>query len=219
MIKKTIVCLGDSNTHGYCPDPADCGNPYQRFDDDTRWTGKLQAQLGANYHVVEEGLSGRTTVFPDPLTPGLAAIDYLAPCLKSHQPVSLLIIMLGTNDTKERFSANAFTIGKGLERLIGEAKNTDCWGGGEPNILVLCPPAIHHEILTCPTLGGMGQECVIKSSQLPTVFKEVAATTGCAFLDIAEWGCRFNDVDFMHLTAQAHEILAEELAKRVIYLV
>ena len=23
-MKKHILCLGDSNTHGYCADPADC---------------------------------------------------------------------------------------------------------------------------------------------------------------------------------------------------
>ena len=25
-MKKHILCLGDSNTHGYCADPADCAD-------------------------------------------------------------------------------------------------------------------------------------------------------------------------------------------------
>ena len=115
-MKKHIVCLGDSNTHGYCADPSDCADgALQRFNEDERWTRRLQAALGEDYLVLEEGLSGRTTVFRDPLYEGLAAIDYIHPCLKSHEPVALLIIMLGTNDTKERFSANAHCIALGME--------------------------------------------------------------------------------------------------------
>ena len=26
-MKKHILCLGDSNTHGYCADPNDCAGP------------------------------------------------------------------------------------------------------------------------------------------------------------------------------------------------
>ena len=98
-MKKHIVCLGDSNTHGYCADPADCADgSLQRFNEEERWTCLLQKKLGEDYLVAEEGLSGRTTVFDDPLYEHLSALDYLYPCLKSHEPVSLLIVMLGTND-------------------------------------------------------------------------------------------------------------------------
>ena len=42
-MKKHIVCLGDSNTHGYCADPADCADgALQRFNEDERWTCLLQ---------------------------------------------------------------------------------------------------------------------------------------------------------------------------------
>ena len=101
-MKKHILCLGDSNTHGYCADPGDCDDStLSRFNEEERWTCLLQRALGDAYLVIEEGLSGRTTVFEDPLNEGMPALPYLAPCLKSHEPVSLLIIMLGTNDTKE----------------------------------------------------------------------------------------------------------------------
>lgn len=116
-MKKHIVCLGDSNTHGYCADPADCADgALQRFNEEERWTCLLQKKLGEDYLVAEEGLSGRTTVFDDPLYEHLSALDYLYPCLKSHEPVSLLIVMLGTNDTKQRLGANAYAIGLGLRR-------------------------------------------------------------------------------------------------------
>ena len=48
---------------------------------------------------------------------GLSGLSAIFGCLMSHEPVDLLIIMLGTNDTKERFSCNAENIAKGLERL------------------------------------------------------------------------------------------------------
>lgn len=102
-MKRHIVCLGDSNTHGYCADPADCADgSLRRFNESERWTCRLQAALGEDFLVLEEGLPGRTTVFDDPVEESLSALPYLYPCLMSHAPVSLLVVMLGTNDTKER---------------------------------------------------------------------------------------------------------------------
>ena len=109
-MKNHIVCFGDSNTHGYCADPADCADGGNRFNEDERWTCLLQKKLGADYLVLEEGLSGRTSVFSDPLHECMSGLDAIYSCLMSHEPVDLLIIMLGTNDTKERFAANAAAI-------------------------------------------------------------------------------------------------------------
>ena len=219
-MKKHIICLGDSNTHGYCADPADCANPaLARFNEDERWTRLLQKHLGEDYLVVEEGLSGRTTVFSDPLYEGLDALHYLWPCLKSHEPVSLLVIMLGTNDTKERFGVNPFAISLGMRRLVQKAQTTDCWGtGGTPKILVIAPPAIGEGVLTSPVadeMGTMGYSCVEKSRALPAHFRRVAEETGCHFLDANECGVTFNSVDFMHLTRQSHARLAEVLGKLI----
>lgn len=119
-MKKHIVCYGDSNTHGYD------GDTGLRFDENTRWTCLLQKYLGDEYQVIEEGLSGRTTVFDDPLHEGLNGLQLITPVLMSHEPVDLLIIMLGTNDTKVRFNCSAEAIGIGLQRLIKKAKDTEC---------------------------------------------------------------------------------------------
>ena len=216
-MKKHIVCLGDSNTHGYCADPADCADPaLARFNEEERWTCLLQKALGEGYLVVEEGLSGRTTVFPDPLYEGLDALHYLYPCLKSHEPVSLLVVMLGTNDTKERLGANAFAIGLGLRRLLQRAQSVDCWGpGGRPNILVVAPPVIGEEAASSPVAHEMGRGAVEKSRQVPGEFRRVAAETGAHFLDANELGCQFNRIDFMHLTRRGHAALAAALAREI----
>ena len=106
--------------------------------------------------MLEEGLGGRTTVFSDPLHEAMDGLSAAFPILMSHEPVDLLILMLGTNDTKERFAANAAAIAAGMERLIKKCKSVECWGTKGPNILVICPPPLgagfHDEV--------MGRGCV-----------------------------------------------------------
>lgn len=214
-MKKHILCFGDSNTHGYCADPADCADGGVRFAEEQRWTRLLQADLGQDYLVIEEGLSGRTTCFDDPIHEGLNGLDYIYPCLKSHEAIDLLIIMLGTNDTKDRFYASAACIGLGMARLVNKAKSTDCWGGKTPNILVIAPPPIGEGMLTSSVAATMGQLCVEKSRQLADSYREQCELLNVSFLDAGAVGCEFNTVDFMHLTSRGHRTLAEALTKLI----
>lgn len=208
-MKRHILCLGDSNTHGYCADPADCADGGIRFNEEERWTCLLQKALGQDYLVTEEGLSGRTTVFQDPLHESMDALSVVYPLLKSHEVIDLLIIMLGTNDTKERFGANAANIAMGMERLVRKAMTVDCWGNHGPNVLIVAPPPIGPEMDN----ADMGRGCPEKSAQLAGYYAEKARLLGCHFLDAA--GCQFNRVDYMHLTRQGHAQLAARLAELV----
>ena len=211
-MKKHIVCLGDSNTHGYCADPADCADGGIRFNEDERWTRRLQSLLGEDCLVVEEGLSGRTTCFDDPIYEGLSALDYITPCLKSHEFVDLLVIMLGTNDVKERFAASAACVAIGMARLVKKAMATECWGDKKPNILVIAPPHIGEGMPASAVGATMGSGCVEKSRELAHYYKEQCELIGCHFLDAQALGCEFNTVDYMHLTKKGHETLARALA-------
>lgn len=208
-MKKHILCLGDSNTYGYCADPKDCADGGSRFNEEERWPCLLQAALGNDYLITEEGLSGRTTVFPDPLHEGMDALSVIYPLLKSHETIDLLIIMLGTNDTKERFSANGFCISLGMERLVRKAISVDCWGEKQPNILIVAPPPIGRALKD----DGMGVGCAEKSEQLAGFYAQVAERLGCHFMDAN--GCQFNSVDYMHLTRLGHAQLAEKLTRLV----
>ena len=212
-MKKHIICLGDSNTHGYCADPNDCADHGIRFNESERWTKRLQEALGEEYLVIEEGLSGRTTCFDDPIHEGLNGLNYIYPCLKSHETVDLLIIMLGTNDTKDRFYASAACIGIGMSRLVKKAMATECWGDHKPNILVVAPPPIGEGMLQSEVAATMGSLCVEKSRELANYYKMQCDLMGCHFLDAQ--GCEFNTVDYMHLTNQGHAQLAEKLAALV----
>ena len=206
-MKKHIVCLGDSNTHGYCADPADCADHGNRFNEQERWPCVLQQLLGEEYHVLEEGLSGRTTVFPDPLHESMPALDVAYPILMSHEPVDLLIIMLGTNDTKDRLGVNAACIALGMERLVRKCMSVDCWGANKPNILIVAPPPIGDE-LNDPC---MGDHCAEKSRELAHYYKIKADLLGCHFMDAN--GCEFNRIDYMHLTKKGHAQLAQRFAE------
>lgn len=159
-MKKTIVCFGDSNTYGYNSETDG------RFTEKERWTCLLGEFLGKDYYILEEGLSGRTTVFDDPLFEGLNGLSSIFSCLMSHEPVDLLIIMLGTNDVKERFHVNAENIAKGLERLVNRALSvTDAWRQ-KPNILIIAPVPIAESYFYTFVKNEMGTGCAEKSKEL-----------------------------------------------------
>ena len=210
-MKEHIVCFGDSNTHGYC---AETGG---RFDEESRWTSLLQAYLGDGYLILEEGLSGRTTCFDDPIHEGLSGLDYIYPCLMTHEPVDLLIIMLGTNDTKERFGVSPACIGLGLKRLIAKAKATECWSGGVPSILVVTPQNIGREYIDTACGATMGKGCAQKSEMLAEQFRLIADSMGCSYLDANKLVTAGpNQVDFMHLSEAGHGQLAAGLANYIL---
>lgn len=210
-MKKHIVCFGDSNTHGYC------AQNNGRFDENQRWTCLLQKRLGEDYLILEEGLSGRTTCYDDPIHEGLSGLDYIYPCLMSHEPVDLLVIMLGTNDTKERFGSSPACIALGMRRLALKAAATvDCWRNGRPNILIIAPQNIGREYADTEVALTMGRGCAEKSEGLAEEYKKIADSLGFHFLDANEVvSASPNQIDFMHLTEEGHRQLAEALSKRI----
>ena len=203
-MRKRIVCYGDANTWGY--DAVTDG----RFPEDVRWTGKLQQLLGDSYCVIEEGLCGRTTVFEDPLNEGLNGLSYLYPCLMSHGPLDYLVIMLGTNDSKERFSATPKNIADGMKRLVKKAREADAWRW-EPKILIVAPAPIEDLCEQSPVAGEMGI-CAERSRGLAAEFRICAELLGCDFLDAAPY-VSMNTIDYMHLDRESHGRLAEKLAE------
>ena len=110
---KTVLCFGDSNTHGQIP-----GKDGGRYEKEIRWPGVLKSMLGDSFDVIEEGLGGRTTVFEDPIEEDKSGKAYLQQCLHSHKPIDLIIVMLGTNDLKIRFGLTAYDVSLGLETLV-----------------------------------------------------------------------------------------------------
>ena len=85
-MKKHILCIGDSNTHGLCTDPSESSDHGSRYNEEERWTCLLQKALGAEYLVIEEGQSGRTCVYDDPDMDSVNLLPVLHALLNSHEP-------------------------------------------------------------------------------------------------------------------------------------
>lgn len=201
-MKKRIVCFGDSNTWGYRAIEG------TRYDDNVRWTGRLQALLGDGYAVVEEGQNGRTTVWDDPVENRLSGLTYLWPCMESQSPIDLLIIMLGTNDTKFRFGEQARGIADGAGRLVDLAQKS-CFGRGDraPRVLLVSPIRIEYNDVF---RGLFDRQAVEKAKDFPTEFRRVAEQYGCDFLDASEYAGPCAE-DGVHLDAEGHEALAQAM--------
>lgn len=202
-MKRTIVCFGDSNTWGYNAETD------QRLNDQIRWTGLLQSELGNTYRVIEEGLPGRTSVSEDPLFEGLSGISYLYPCLMSHAPIDLVVIMLGTNDTKERFALTSYNIAQGIVRLALKARASGAGPAGKaPEVLVIAPPPIGAEYIHTPIGKPMGSNCSEKSKELSQHLEALLSGIDIHFMDSREY-VSMNEIDYMHLDIQGHRNMAD----------
>jgi lysophospholipase L1-like esterase len=202
---KRILCFGDSNTWGYNP------ATQQRFPKEKRWPLVMLHELGADYEVIEEGLNGRTTVWEDPIEEYKCGKDHLIPCIKTHQPLDLLIILLGTNDLKMRFSLSAFDIAQGAGTLVRLAATTgDDIGGPAPSVLLLAPPPTAKLSEFADMLEGAGK----KSKKFGTNYAEVAEECGCHFLDTGKH-IRSSDLDGVHLDEENQQKLGQIVAQTV----
>jgi len=207
---KSIVCFGDSLTWGF--DPA-AGKDFRRFGFTERWTRRLQTELGEGYHVIEEGLSGRTTVFDDPVLGGMSAVNDLPNVLRTHMPVDLVAIMLGSNDLKRRFALTADEIARGLGRVLAAAKTSGCGpDGAAPEILVLVPPLVGTIEATFIGLWFDGDGSRAASQQLRETYPPIAAEFGAHCFDTATV-VEPGTIDGLHLDADQLQPLAEALAK------
>ena len=204
---KTVLCFGDSNTYGYNPENG------LRYPADIRWTGRLQMLLGDEYKIIEEGCNGRTTVFEDPIEGWKSGQSYLKPCLNSHKPIDIVIMMLGSNDLKSVFKASAETIAGGAATLVKEIIDfTSDKQGFVPEIILVSPPEIGEGIANSPFYGSFYPDAIETSKQFPKYYRKIAEEFGCIFFDAAEV-IKPSPIDSLHLSAESHAVFAEELSK------
>lgn len=204
---KKILCYGDSNTYGH--NPADCSRL------DGRWTRFLAQTLGDGYEIIEEGLCGRTTVFDDSYDSGLNGRDLLEPIIKTHKPLDLIIIMLGTNDLQLQFSQNAFGVARGVETLVKIAKNPLIYGEKIPEILVVSPILIDEAIGNSFFADIYGvQRAVDISKQLAPRIETIAKQYGAHFMDAAKYA-NASALDGVHMDSENHQKLARAFADKI----
>lgn len=211
MAARTILCFGDSNTHGT---RAMTGSfDRRRFEPSARWTSIMAQALGPDFDVVAEGHPGRTTVFDDPIEGAHKnAHRALKVVLESHRPIDLVILMLGTNDLKARFNVSAHDIALGVQRLVMEIRSNDSGPDGTaPAVLLAAPVPVIETGVFVDIFAGAAE----KSRALPALLEQIAARQGVAFADMGQHAS-VDPVDGIHLEAAAHVAIGGAMAKSVL---
>jgi lysophospholipase L1-like esterase len=202
-----VLVYSDSLTWGIIP------NTRRRLPFDQRWPGVLEHELtglGHRLRVTEDCLNGRRTVWEDPFKPGRNGLEGLAQRIEMHSPLSLVILMLGTNDFQ--FSHpynNAWSAAQGIATLVNEIRKAPIEPGMPvPPVLVVCPPPVHSpQGVLAAKFSGAEQRC----TGLSYAYRAVSAELGCQFFDAASVTSA-SRVDGIHLDADQHLRLGRALA-------
>ena len=206
MEKIRIMCYGDSNTWGYIS-----GSDHQRYGIDERWTSILSELLGSNYEIIEEGLNSRTLTSNDtrPGKEGKNGYEYLIPCLDTHDPIDLVILMLGTNELKATYNKSAKEIGEMCEQYFVKTilnRKSQCQNT-YPKLLIVTPPVVNEEVEYCKA-NNKYVGATKKSIELNNIYKTLAEKYNCYFL--SNQGLE-TGVDGVHMTKESHRDLANKL--------
>lgn len=203
-----VLCFGDSNTYG-TPPIIELGKS-ERFDPQTRWPRVMAAKAGVE--LVEEGLPGRTTMFDYPIMGAhMNGQTGLKIALESHGPIDLLVIMLGTNDVKARFTAMPAQVQGGMSSLLDIAQHRIMQErhGGFQILVIAPPPVLEQGPIRYEFFGGAA-----RSSQLAALNGELAAARDVHFLDAGQH-IAVSPLDGVHFDAPAHRALAAAVAAKV----
>lgn len=198
---KRILCFGDSNTYGYKPDGSG------RFDENIRWTSRVQRRLGDKYQIIEEGLCGRTTIFEDALRNGRRGVDMVGTLVESHNPIDVFVVMLGTNDCKTRYKATAGIIAKGVEQVVEQARLK---ASKEMKVLVISPILLGHGVGENGYDVEFDRSSELESVELAAEYEKIARENGFYYLDASQYAAP-SITDREHLDEMGHAKLADAI--------
>jgi acyl-CoA thioesterase FadM/lysophospholipase L1-like esterase len=200
-----VLCYGDSNTHG--TRPITRIGLLERHERSDRWPDVMAATLGPDVQVIAEGLPGRTTVHEDPVEGGCRnGIAVLPAILHSHRPIDLMVVMLGTNDLKPRFSVTAYEIARSVERLCLAARAE----GVVADLMIVAPVPV----IEVGTLDDAFAGAEARQAGLAEHLAAVADRIGAGFLD-AGAHATVSRIDGVHWDAAAHQALGAAMASAV----
>jgi lysophospholipase L1-like esterase len=205
MAMAVVMCFGDSNTHG-TPPIVDL-EQYARFERGVRWPTLLGA-----HEVIEEGLPGRTTMFDDPIMGShMNGQIGLKMALESHGPIDLLVLMLGTNDVKARFTSTPEAVVGGIASLLDIAQHRVMQARhGGFGILLVCPtPVVEVGPIRAEFWGGAA-----RSQALAPLYAALADARDVAFLDAGKI-ISVSPVDGVHFDADAHARLGAAIREKL----
>lgn len=210
MSKKRILCFGDSLTWGFDPVTK------SRFPDENRWPVVLQNELGDSCQVIEEGQSGRTIATEDPAEGEKNGLKYILPCLESHSPLDMVIIMLGSNDCKQKFAYSAMDIAGEMQIFLEKVIAYDHFRCSDQfKILLVSPPVISEHIRGSWLEDCFNADHAIKvSSELASWYLKLSGIYHCSFLDASEY-VTTSEADGCHLDADGQRKLGSAIAEKI----
>ncbi len=202
---SVILCYGDSNTHG--TRPMTVAGLSERYEPQDRWPEVMGDHLGAGTHVIPEGLPGRTTVHEDLVEGGARdGLAVLPAVLHSHKPLDLLILMLGTNDLKPRFSVTAHEIARSAIRLAVLARAEQV----VKDILVVAPVPVRPAGCLSDVFEGAEQ----RQRGLDVHISQLAQAEGFGFIAAGDH-VAVSPTDGVHWEADAHRDFGSVMAGHV----
>ena len=218
MIRKSILCYGDSNTWGYVPTSFDRPFNRSRFTQDERWTGVLQKLLGTSFYVIEEGLNSRTTNIDYQAPPDRNGKNYLPPCLYSHSPLDLVVFALGGNDGKTYFNRSAEEIRDGMAELIDIVQGSK-YG---PDLNKAPEVLLTSSLIPLPIAETFKDEngvlfmkgAIHKLEKLIGLYEELAKEKKCHYLDMSR-DIQSSEIDGVHLDLQSHAKFSRLVSKKI----
>lgn len=213
MKKKSILCYGDSNTFGHRPTDG------QRYPYGVRWTSLLAENLGKDFQVIEAGLNSRTTVIDDEVEKYRNGLKYIDVVVEMNWPLDLVILMLGTNDMKVRYQAQAVDIAEGARSIVREIRrlHQEIRPDWMPQILLVSPLLVGEKIrdgLSDCSEGFGGERAYWLSRELAPLYQQVAREEGCHFLDAGSVASA-GTADALHLEEEGHRDLAAAMEAKV----
>jgi len=201
-----ILCFGDSNTWGYIS-----GTDHQRYDENTRWTRLLGKYLGNEYEIIEEGLNSRTLNSNYPVEydrPYRNGFEYFIPCMRTHDKVDMIIIMLGTNDLKSFFNLSASDMLEHLKLYIDNVLNyKSILDGSTPKLIISGIAPIDENYCKAYYKGILD-----KRNQYNALSKELCDKLSVSFVDNSDLQV---GLDGVHILEISHQKLAEKLYKEI----
>jgi lysophospholipase L1-like esterase len=191
---KHILAFGDSLTWGFQ------AGTWTRHPLADRWPNVLATGLGGTARVIEEGQNGRMTVHDDPYVmenrSGAVALPIV---LSTHQPLDLVIIMLGSNDLKWEGRQRAIDARLGMARLVEIARTFPYKPGcAVPELLLMSPP--HLTKTENEDFAFYFDHAIAESKNLGYQYAKLAKEAGCQFFDAANVA-KADPTDGIHLDA------------------
>ena len=195
---KQILVYADSLSWGIIP------MSRNRFAFHQRWPGILEINLkslGEEFRVIEDCLNGRRTNYEDPIKPGRNGRIGLGQRIEVNSPLSLVILMLGTNDFQANHNHTAADAKNGMRTLINEIRNATLEPGmNMPEILVIAPPPIlEPKGDIAAKFKGAEKKCI----GLAEAYQDLCEEMGCQFFDAASVTSS-SRVDGVHFDINQH---------------